>query len=117
METYAFDGNKKMLPLDTIKNEQINMILRHFGEEHQRIKACEELAELQVEVFHNDSSDCLEATAVYDNLVFEIADVYIMLEQLVKIYNLKKQDIDKAMTLKLRRTEDKVRAEVKNHED
>jgi len=102
---------RQMLPLDSIKHAQINAILEHYGEDKQRIKACEELSELQVEVFHNDSSDCVESSSAYVNLVSEIADVYIMLEQLVKIYSLNKQDIDKAMTLKLRRTEDRIRAE------
>lgn len=102
---------RQMLPLDSIKHAQINAILEHYGEDKQRIKACEELSELQVEVFHNDSIDCVETSSAYVNLVYEIADVYIMLEQLVKIYNLNKQDIDKAIMLKLRRTEDRIRAE------
>lgn len=100
---------RQMLPLDSIKHAQINVILEHYGEEHQIIKACEELAELQVELFHNDSSDCAKASSVYDNLVYEIADVYIMLEQIVKIYEISNKDIEKAMTLKLRRTEDRIR--------
>lgn len=102
---------RQMLPLDSIKHAQINAILEHYGEEPQRMKACEELAELQVEIFHNSSEDAAKSNAIYDDVVSEIADVYIMLEQLVKIYNLNKRDIDNAMTLKLRRTEDRIRAE------
>ena len=105
------NARPSILPLDSIKHEQIKMILEHYGEEHQRIKACEELAELQVEIFHNSSEDAAKSNDIYDNVVSEIADVYIMLEQLVKIYNILKSDIDKAMTLKLRRTEDRRRAE------
>ena len=105
------NARPSILPLDSIKHEQIKMILEHYGEEHQRIKACEELAELQVEIFHNSSEDAAKSNDIYDNVVSEIADVYIMLEQLVKIYNILKSDIDKAMTLKLRRTEDRIRAE------
>ena len=112
-----------ILQLDSVKHEQIKMILKHYGEEHQRIKACEELAELQVEIFHNSSIDVLEgrhaggdSSDTYNKVVSEIADVYIMLEQVVKIYDIKKSDIDKAMTLKLRRTEDRILAvKERNH--
>ena len=112
-----------ILQLDSVKHEQIKMILEHYGEEHQRIKACEELAELQVEIFHNSSIDVLEGCHAggdssdnYDKVVSEIADVYIMLEQVVKIYDIRKSDIDKGITLKLRRTEDRILAEKeRNH--
>ena len=102
---------RQMLPLDSIKHAQINAILEHYGEELQRIKACEELAELQVEIFHNSSVDVMDSNDNYDKVVSEIADVYIMLEQLVKIYAIQKKDIDNRMTQKLRRTEDRIRAE------
>lgn len=110
------NARPSILPLDSIKNEQIKMILEHYGEEPQRMKACEELAELQVEIFHNSSVDVIDSSKIYDNIVSEIADVYIMLEQVVKIFNIKKSDIDKAMTLKLRRTEDRILSEKeRNH--
>ena len=105
------NARPSILPLDSIKNEQIKMILEHYGEEPQRMKACEELAELQVEIFHNSSVDVVDSNDAYDKVLSEIADVYIMLEQLVKIYNIRKSDIDKSMTLKLRRTEDRVLSE------
>lgn len=102
------NARPSILPLDSIKNEQIKMILEHYGEEHQRMKACEELAELQVEIFHISSEDVTHSNADYDAVVSEITDVYIMLEQLVKIYNIKKHDVDNAMVQKLRRTEDMI---------
>ena len=102
------NARPSILPLDSIKNEQIKMILEHYGEEPQRMKACEELAELQVEIFHTSSEDTVKSNDAYVRIFSEIADVYIMLEQLVKIYNIKKSDIDKAMMLKLRRTEDRI---------
>ena len=105
------NARPSILPLDSIKNEQIKMILEHYGEEPQRIKACEELAELQVEIFHTSSEDTAKSNDAYVRIFSEIADVYIMMEQLVKIYNIKKSDIDKAMTLKLRRTEDRILSE------
>ena len=100
-----------ILPLDSVKHEQIKMILKHYGDEHQRIKACEELAELQVEIFHNSSIDVIGSNDTYNKVVSEIADVYIMLEQVVKIYDIKKHDVDDAMVQKLRRTEDRILAE------
>lgn len=118
---------RQMLPLDSIKHAQINAILEHYGEDKQRIKACEELAELQVELFHYDSDYVIEGIKrltctgssnstllrddSYDKITSEIADVYVMLEQIVKIYDISNKDIEKAITLKLRRTEDIIRAE------
>jgi len=105
----------QMLQFDSVKHELIKMILEHYGEESQRIKACEELVELQAEIFHNSSIDVLEgrhaggdSSDTYDKVVSEIADVYIMLEQVVRMYKIDPEDIRAAMVKKLRRTEDNI---------
>lgn len=67
---------------------------------------------MQVELFHYDSyNSTLLRDDSYDKITSEIADVYVMLEQIVKIYDISNKDIEKAITLKLRRTEDRIRAE------
>lgn len=75
--------------------EILEKIIKHYGPEHQRIKACEELAELQVELHHNSRHGVLE----------EMADVYIMLEQVKKIYKIQKNELTDMMEAKLQRTE------------
>ncbi|WP_024615823.1 MazG nucleotide pyrophosphohydrolase domain-containing protein [Clostridium sp. Ade.TY] len=50
----------------------IKKIVNHYGEEAQAHKAIEELNELAVAIAHQDKEAMLE----------EIADVYIMMEQL-----------------------------------
>lgn len=53
----------------------------HFGAEHQTLKACEELTELQQELLH-----AIDGRADNDKIREEMADVSIMLEQLKLIY-------------------------------
>ena len=79
-------------------NEQIiDNIIKHHGMRRQKIKAMEELAELIQAIAKqshakkgiNHLIDCRH----YDSLVQEIADVYIMLWQLEKIYRVPQSDI------------------------
>ena len=57
------------------------LAVKHFGAEHQTLKACEELTELQHELLH-----ALDGRADNDKISEEMADVEIMLEQLKLIY-------------------------------
>ena len=75
-------------------DKMIDKIINHYGKEHQRMKACEELAELQVALFHDYIDDIKE----------EVADVYIMLEQIVKIYGIKDITLGSEIERKLERT-------------
>ena len=100
---------RQMLPLDSIKHAQINVILEHYGEEHQIIKACEELAELQVELFHIKPVKTERCFSERQTILSEVADVYIMLEQVIKIYNFTQKEIEATMTKKLRKAEDEIR--------
>ena len=105
------DYRRQMLEMDSIRHEQIKLILAHYGEYAQRVKAVEELAELQCEILHNTSDDVSNVTEKYDSIVSEVADVYVMLEQVLKIYNLLPGDIHERIKEKLRRTEDRIAAE------
>lgn len=73
-----------------------------FGEENQLTKAIEELAELQKEV-----CKCIYAGINTDinNLIEEMADVQIMIEQIIHIYEIDQKDIQEAKVKKLIRTE------------
>jgi len=59
-------------------------IVKHFGVEHQKNKAIEELSELIRAISRNDR----------DNVIEEIADVEIVINQLKYIYKIKDGLID-----------------------
>ena len=73
-----------------------------FGEENQLVKALEELAELQKEI-----CKCIYSGINTDinNLIEEIADVKIMIEQILHIYEIDPKEIQRAKVNKLIRTE------------
>lgn len=79
----------------------LNM-LNKYGEK-QMIIAIEELSELQKEICKKlrnpDSSD--------DNILEELADVYIMLTQICIYYNLDITKVEEIMKEKLKRTEER----------
>lgn len=83
--------------LNNYKNVLLHTI-SEFGEEHQLDVAIEELSELIKEICKSKRGG--------DNLEYvceEMADVYIMLEQLKIIFNLDESDIDGWIKFKTRR--------------
>ena len=101
-------NNEAILQLDNDMYEQIKMILEYYGWDRQQKKACEALSELLAEILHHDPFDRLESKDVYKSITSKVANVCIMLEQIVKMYSIKKSDIDKEMADKLKRTEAKI---------
>lgn len=63
---------------------QLMMIANYFGEDAQKEKIIEELAELIVAIRHEDKSS---TTIGRLNYIEELADVYIMAHQLVLLLN------------------------------
>lgn len=65
-----------------------NCIANHYGKENQTTKFVEECAEAITAVQKlkqvDSSEDCVEA---YDNLLEEIADVRIMVEQMIQLHS------------------------------
>lgn len=62
-------------------------IADHYGEEHQMLKAVEEMAELSqvlIKVMNDPPNDRFSAKTLKDKLLSELADVIITTEQLVK---------------------------------
>ena len=102
-----------ILQIDNETYEQIKLILDYYGWDRQQKKACEALSELQAEISHHDPFDRLESKDVYKGIASKVADVCIVLEQIVGMYSIKKGDIDKEMADKLKRTEAKILEEVK----
>ena len=79
-------------------NEKLKDIIKHYGELHQKGKAHEELGELKDELIYDI------ATHQNKQRVFEeMADVYVMLDQLKIIYNISNMDIQVEMNKKVNR--------------
>lgn len=74
----------------------LNNAIYNYGETNQQIVAIEELSELQKEI-----TKALRGSPNYENLKEEIADVYIMLEQLCIIYDISDGALTDEMTYKL----------------
>lgn len=86
-----------------------------YGVENQLDKVTEELAELIQAVSKGKEQarkDGLVYGKVYMDIVQETADVSIMLEQLIEIYDIDMNDLEKVRDSKLRRTLDELNREI-----
>ena len=76
-------------------------IVEHFGENHQRFKAAEELSELQTLILQDANEN---GKVQQSRIIEEIADVYVMLSQLKTIYCIDSRDIEPIIDAKVERT-------------
>ena len=76
-------------------------IVEHFGENHQRFKAAEELSELQTLILQDANEN---GKVQQSRIIEEIADVYVMLSQLKIIYKIDGRDIEPVISYKIDRT-------------
>lgn len=76
----------------------------HYGENNQKMKAIEELSELIKAICKND----------IENIREEIADVYVMLEQLEIIYTFPHDSIERIKEEKIKRTIEQIERSKKN---
>ena len=86
--------------------KQIEEILAHYGLDNQIHKALEELSELSCAILKN-----INKNAPKQNILEEMADVYIMLEQLKIIYSFDNETLDDVIYYKIQRTIERM-----NHE-
>ena len=84
--------------------ELTNELLEKKGFTNQTIIAIEELSELQKEL-----CKALRDKLNINNLIEEIADVEIMLFQIKKIFNIKKEQIDCVKIKNIERTKNKLK--------
>jgi len=82
-------------------------ILEHYGKEHQKLKTLEELAELQEAILHDINK------GKPFGILGELADVYIMLDQLQLIYEIDPDDLNAAIEYKQDRQLGRIRDELK----
>lgn len=76
-------------------------IIEHYGENHQRFKAAEELSELQTLILQDANKN---GKVPKSRIIEEIADVYVMLSQLKTIYQIDGRDIEPVIEYKVDRT-------------
>ena len=88
------------------QKEQLQEIIDHYGADHQKDKLFEEMAELQKEV-------CKEKDGKGDipHIAEELADVYIMLQQMQLIYGITDEQIEQVVQEKIERTLDVIEGE------
>ena len=84
-----------------VNHEKTLAIVERFGANHQRFKAAEELSELQTLILQDANSN---GKIPLNRIVEEIADVYVMLQQLQIIYYIDSRDIEPVIAYKLDRT-------------
>lgn len=78
---------------------ELEHIIRSFGSKWQDMKAIEEMSELQKELCKD-----LGGQGNTDHIIEEIADVQIMLNQLMIIYGIQEAELEKRMLEKIKRT-------------
>lgn len=81
--------------------------VKRFGAEHQARKLCEECGELMTAVMH-----CLESRDSADHVAEEIADVTIMMEQMLIAFGIRQARVNWWRDTKLERLE----ARLENHD-
>ena len=88
------------------QKEQLKEIIDHYGDDHQKDKLFEEMAELQKEV-------CKEKDGKGDiqHIAEELSDVYIMLQQLQLMYGITDEKIELEVQKKIERTLDGIEGE------
>jgi dGTP triphosphohydrolase len=96
------------------ENVIFNAAINKFGAFSQTVKAVEEFAELQKVLCKiafnsvNNNNSIEELRQLLDNLVEEMADCYVMLDQLKIIYDVKDIDIQAIRDFKVERLKEEI---------
>lgn len=83
---------------------KIAEILRHYSPEAQTVKAIEELSEFQTEL-----ARLLNKQGSIEAMKSELADVFIMITQLLVIFDVDSEEFDKEIAFKLDRQIKRIR--------
>ena len=89
-----------------IDDERIKTIADHYGIENQMRQLAEECSELAVEANHS----ARKGTTV--KIIEEIADVLIMMQQVIYLSGIDRKDIDEVIDYKLNRQLERIGKEV-----
>lgn len=93
-----------------IPKQIINEAIRHYGVNNQLIVSLEELAELQKEI-----CKFLRGENNRDHLIEELVDTQIMIEQLIEIFEISRDEIFVNRMRKLKRLEGRIENERKKY--
>ena len=99
--------------MEYVQNCKAGRILEYYGDEHQKLKAAEELSELETVLLQNINK------GVYckEQIAEEIADVYIMLKQLTLIYGIEDYKLSVMVDFKLNRQLERIIKEKEGNND
>lgn len=84
-----------------VKTDKLIKIIEHYGEDHQRYKAAEELSELQTLLLQDANQN---GKVPLNRIIEELADVYVVLGQVELIYKIDSRDTGPIIEYKLDRT-------------
>lgn len=90
-----------------VDKDKLNLIIEHFGRLHQVVKLGEEVGELNKAILNFENG----YTRTNNEITEEIADVYLLLEQVKLMYELDTNEIRTVMQMKIDRTIDKYNIE------
>ena len=88
-----------------IKNPRIMEIADHYGIEKQLHQLAEECSELAVEASHSARK------GVTVKIIEEMADVLLMMEQVIYLANIATEDIDECIKFKIDRQLERIKEE------
>lgn len=87
-----------------MRNTDLIKIISYYGDKKQKIKAVEELSELSVELMHDVNKDNNS-----EHVFEELADVFVMINQLMIIYNFDTDVLIKKANEKIERTLERIK--------
>ena len=90
-----------------ISHDKILQIINYYGDDFQKVKACEELSELEMVVLQDWTKGGMPITQIAE----EIADVYVVLRELEYIFHLDSRDIQPIIDAKLDRAVKSIEAD------
>ena len=88
-------------------SDVLKKIIKHYGEPMQTLKAVEELTELQEVLIKSLTKGKMSR----DELLSELADVVIMVDQLMIIYSIEDSELAKVRRAKVTRTIERMEEE------
>ena len=88
------------------QKEQLQLFINYFGEKYQKALLFEKMSELQKEICKD-----IRNKRNIEHIAEELADVYIMLQQMQLIYGITDEQIEQVVQEKIERTLDVIEGE------
>ena len=92
------------------QREKANTILQHYGatnQRHQLIEECAELIQAISKIYRRGCGPDIPPDA-YENLVEECADVLIIIEQMLEMYEIPDHELQRMVDYKCKRQEERM---------